>query len=298
MADNDGKTHSAVGAPLVIYHANCFDGITAAWVARKYFRDRGHEPEMKAAYYTEAAPDVKGRAVYIVDFSYPREVLTKMYEEAALLVVLDHHKTAKEALEGLPFCKFDMTKSGAMLAWEFFFPEQNYPGIVAYMQDYDLWKFEMYKSREFHAYCSTLNKNDIDTIEALSVNFGMRFEEYAKVGKVILEYNEMLVKLMCKNPIWLNFHGHLVLASFGNTTLKDGIGARLAEMNTKTSVGLSINMGTEGRVALSFRSCRDGNAGAIAEALGSGGHRHAAGAGMSYEAFTYILKEAIPFTKE
>jgi len=33
------------------------------------------------------------------------------------VVVLDHHQTAQKALEGLNFAHFDMTKSGAVLAW-------------------------------------------------------------------------------------------------------------------------------------------------------------------------------------
>ena len=45
--------------PLVIYHANCWDGFCAAWVCRRGLV----RIEAKAAYYGEKPPDVTGRDV-------------------------------------------------------------------------------------------------------------------------------------------------------------------------------------------------------------------------------------------
>jgi len=59
---------------LVIYHANCIDGYTSAWAAwRKY----GDDAEYLPASYGDPAPDVTGRWVLVVDFSYPRDVMLK-----------------------------------------------------------------------------------------------------------------------------------------------------------------------------------------------------------------------------
>ena len=57
--------------PLVIYHANCPDGFTAAWIARKAF---GPDCEFIPAHYGDSPPDCTGRSVYILDFSYKRPV--------------------------------------------------------------------------------------------------------------------------------------------------------------------------------------------------------------------------------
>ena len=65
------------------------------------------------------------RTVFIVDFSYPRTILEEMEESAESLVVIDHHKTAEEDLRGLDYCHFDMTHSGAYLAWEYLFGVDN-----------------------------------------------------------------------------------------------------------------------------------------------------------------------------
>ena len=81
--------------PLVIYHANCWDGFCAAWIARKALG----EIEPFPAYYGASPPDVKDRIVYMLDFSYPRDVMDRLLTEARRTVVLDHHKTAQEALD-------------------------------------------------------------------------------------------------------------------------------------------------------------------------------------------------------
>ena len=83
--------------PLVIYHANCWDGFCAAWVARKALG----EIEPFPAYYGAKPPNVAGREVYILDFSYKRPVMREILASARSVVVLDHHKTAEVELDGI-----------------------------------------------------------------------------------------------------------------------------------------------------------------------------------------------------
>lgn len=129
--------------PLVLYHANCPDDFCAAWVAhRKLGDDADYEPVS----YGQPPPDVRGRTVYILDFSYKRPVMREVLSQAHFVAVLDHHKTAEAELAGivdefvlrpdlianplgshLPIVHFDMDKSGARLAWEHFFPKEEAP---------------------------------------------------------------------------------------------------------------------------------------------------------------------------
>lgn len=88
---------------FVIYHHACQDGFGAAWAAHQRIGDtspKGVEIQYVSAKYGSEPPDVTGRHVVIADFSYPREQLDEMTKLAASLVVLDHHKSAREALEG------------------------------------------------------------------------------------------------------------------------------------------------------------------------------------------------------
>lgn len=128
---------------LCIYHANCPDGFTAAWVVRK--RLGAENVEFFAASHGSEPPDVTGRNVDIVDFSYKRPVLESMIEKSVSVKILDHHKTAKADLEGIAsdkcHCTFDMGRSGARIAWDHYFPGQEPPMLLLNIEDHDLWKF-------------------------------------------------------------------------------------------------------------------------------------------------------------
>jgi hypothetical protein len=154
---------------LVIYHDKCADGIVAAWACWKRW---GDTPEYRAANYGHKPPeDVAGKHILIVDFSWPAEELRAMVGAGARsIVVLDHHKTAREALEGFQVFKhhpdrftaptaalmlddlrrggwapivalFDMERSGARMAWDFVQPYRSAPRLVELVERYDLWRF-------------------------------------------------------------------------------------------------------------------------------------------------------------
>lgn len=84
--------------PLCIYHGHCDDGFAAAWCVRQAIPDAEFYPGV----YQQEPPDVAGRDVLMVDFSYKRPVLLRMAESARSVMVLDHHKTAAEDLSGFP----------------------------------------------------------------------------------------------------------------------------------------------------------------------------------------------------
>jgi uncharacterized protein len=167
---------------LVIYHANCADGFTAAWAVWKRFGDHA---EFHAASYGSAPPEVAGRDVVIVDFSYKRQVLKAMRTVARSVLVLDHHKSAAidlapsvdhgegevgiDALEtestyedydgirwpsvDFPtiYALFDMNRSGAGIAWDYFHAGQPRPALVNYVEDRDLWRFSLPGTRGISA---------------------------------------------------------------------------------------------------------------------------------------------------
>lgn len=155
--------------PLCIYHSPCLDGFGAAWVVRKFF---GGEVDFHPGVYGQAPPDVRGRDVIMVDFSYKRPVLAEMYGRggggARSILILDHHKTAQQDLDGfrqpeatwwdhlvsvhrdgtdnIPepsiFALFDMQRSGAGMAWDYFFRSSpRRPHLIDKIEDRDLWRF-------------------------------------------------------------------------------------------------------------------------------------------------------------
>lgn len=137
---------------LCIYHGNCADGFGAATVVRMALGS--DNVEFHSGVYQTPPPDVTGRDVIMVDFSYKRPVLLEMAEKAKSILILDHHKSAAEDLVDLPgtvTAYFDMDHSGAMLAWLHFFPKENPPMLLRHIEDRDLWRFHLEGTREIQA---------------------------------------------------------------------------------------------------------------------------------------------------
>jgi hypothetical protein len=176
---------------LVIYHANCADGFTAAWVA--WLRN-GDCAEYLPAQHGDDPPDVTGRDVLIVDFSYPRATLLEMKAKAASLLVIDHHKTAQTELEGLDFCIFDMTTCGAILTWfRLQLLPNRVPLLISYVNDRDLWKWELPQSREINAYIATIPK-EFERWSLLEREIADGFQGTVSLGKVALSVVEQYVE--------------------------------------------------------------------------------------------------------
>lgn len=135
----------------VIYHSRCPDGIMAAWCFHEL-----SDVEFFPASYGWEPPDVTGKDVYIVDFSYPREVLETMKTQAKSLIVLDHHKTSEVALKGLDYCVFDMSRSGAQITWDYLNPEKSRPPVIDYVGDRDLWTWALPESKNVNTYLSAI----------------------------------------------------------------------------------------------------------------------------------------------
>lgn len=147
--------------PLCIYHGNCADGFGAAWVVRRYFN---REVDFHHGVYGQEPPDVAGREVIMVDFSYKRPVLERMAMSAKMILILDHHKTAAEDLAGYRrpiwgaqnmsegiWAEFDMDRSGAGLTWDFFYPGKPRPKLLDHIEDRDLWRFALPRTRAIQA---------------------------------------------------------------------------------------------------------------------------------------------------
>lgn len=147
--------------PLVIYHGNCADGFSAAWC---FWHKFGSAVEFFPGVYQQDPPDVTGREVYLVDFSYKRPVVERMLAVAASVTLIDHHKTAIEDLGplfrtdswtgGPPVLNFfvDLDRSGATLAWDYLFPGQDRPLLLGHIEDRDLWRFSLPNTREIQAF--------------------------------------------------------------------------------------------------------------------------------------------------
>jgi oligoribonuclease NrnB/cAMP/cGMP phosphodiesterase (DHH superfamily) len=269
--------------PLVIYHGGCWDGFCAAWIAKKALGDIDVIP----AYYGQPAPDVTDRVVYILDFSYPRDVMDRLMTVARRTVVLDHHKTAEAALDGLhmPECGmdvwFDMNKSGGRMAWEWFSimqpgffsgPHQpRAPWLVDYTEDRDLWRHALEGTQEINA-----------ALRSYPLDFDL-WDQFAEKdprstfyyeGAAIRRAERQVVDNHLKHAREIEMSGHRVL-SVNATVLFSEIDGELAKGRP---FGACYFDRQDGKRQWSLRSDENGvDVSAIAKQRGGGGHTHAAG---------------------
>lgn len=273
---------------LILYHARCFDGLGAAWCARRHpdWRDAEIVP---VNYSDDEHPDVVDREVLIVDFSYPREVLSRMHEQARSLHVYDHHATAEEALRGLDFCTFDMNRSGAGLVWDELIGGPR-PMAIDYIEDRDLWRHALPNAAEVQAWMRSF-QTTYETIEMLidelpdELPGGARVPRHSVVraGMALLGYRRLIIETAAEDAMEVTFSGYRGRAvNFGLNELYSEVAEKIGE---GADFGLAYMFKGDGRVYMSFRSKDAVDVGRIAKLLGGGGHKHAAGALSSRDEF-------------
>lgn len=289
--------------PLCIYHGNCADGFTAAWAVWKAFDGR---IDFHAGVYQEPPPDVSGRDVIIVDFSYKRPVLESMLapgdmRQAMTILILDHHKTAAEDLAGLASphgvydaaawraeweswaiwpvrAVFDMKRSGARLAWDFFHPGKPVPALVRYVEDRDLWSFVLPGSRAFNANLFS-HAYDFDKWDELArlAETDAGLQGMTAAGEAIeRKHHKDVFELVATLRRRMTIGGISVPVANLPYTMTSDAGQQMAMLDA-TKIGACYWDTAEGRV-FSLRSTDDGpDVSAIAKRYGGGGHFHAAG---------------------
>jgi uncharacterized protein len=252
----------------ILYHSPCFDGFGAALAAYDIFGDRAKYIPVNYGQPPPELPD--DAAIFILDFAFERDVLLAWEKRCEYITVIDHHDTNLHKLEGLIFAHFDMNKSGAVLAWEFFHGEKA-PLFFQYLQDRDLWKFELPNSHEVAAGLKAY-KFDFDTWAEL-------VEEVPKLiemGKTILPYQARMTEEACRNARLIEFQGYKCPV-VNTTTYLSEVGMKLLDLyNTEISMFWFVD--AKGLFRYSLRSKPGGpQVQKLAEKYGGGGHPTSAG---------------------
>tara|TARA_Y100000310_G_scaffold63424_1_gene58828 strand:- start:893 stop:1816 length:924 start_codon:yes stop_codon:yes gene_type:complete len=254
---------------VIIYHADCSDGFGAAYAAWKLL---GNRAEYYACKHGSPPPDVSGKVVAILDFSFDNTTTKKMIEDSEGLIVIDHHKSAIVELHDISNTHFDMTKSGAMLSWEFFHPGKEPPKFIRYIQDRDLWKWELEYSKEFSAAFDMVpfDFEEFEKFEDDSV-----FDDAAKRGSYILAYSKTVIKKVCEKASSRKYNDLDVLVVNSSHWMSE-IGARLSPDCDFAIIWYYDHEDLNIKVSLrAFHEHVDVSE--IAKRFGGGGHKKAAG---------------------
>jgi oligoribonuclease NrnB/cAMP/cGMP phosphodiesterase (DHH superfamily) len=267
---------------VCIYHAGCPDGFGAAWAAwRAWGEDalyvpRSHDDALAPSEYA-------GDSVLFADIAPPQHAWKGLAEETERLVVLDHHVSARDRYLSDPALAasvadhghhvvFDLAHSGAVLAWQHLHPGVPLPPLLAYIEDQDLWRFQLPASREVNAAISS----HLRSFETWSRLAAAKPEALAAEGTPILRALRMEVDraLATAHPVRV---GALVLEAVNARLQRAEIGHELAERRAfGTPAALVYRLSGE-RVDVSLYSVGDFDVARLAAGFGGGGHRNAAG---------------------
>jgi len=257
---------------LCIYHGSCADGFGAAIAVRiglgaenvDFFEGR----------YQETPPDVTGLDVIIVDFSYKRDALIDMSENANSILIIDHHKSAEADLVDLPknvTANFDMERSGAVMSWEYFIPSMPVPDLFLHIQDRDLWKFELDGTREIMA-CVFSHPYDFEIWHHLLI---ADLEELRTEGKALERKHFKDIRgLIDKSAYRAVIGGYDVPVMNAPGFFSSDAGHIMSDSEPFAAVYWDTPKGRQ----FSLRSAKDGlDVSEIAAKFGGGGHKNAAG---------------------
>jgi len=267
--------------PLVVYHYPCLDGFTAAWACWLSHPDweyaRGVHGE------TLGLSLFVGRDVYFLDFSYKQHIMEAIINVAKSVTVLDHHVSAQRDLQelfdyGQIKGKFDLEKSGAVLAFEWFHPGVEVPHIVKLVEDRDLWR-EPRRYPDTEPFTSFLFSIEygferFSQIYKDTMN-GQLFLDMCKEGNAILRKHDKDTKELVDKVAYKGFVGNLIVPI---ANLPYQYSSSAGHIMSK-GVPFSATYFYDGdKYIFSLRSAPDGmDVSEIAKMYGGGGHKHSAG---------------------
>ena len=272
---------------VCLYHAGCPDGFGAAWAVWRAWGDEaeyrpiGHDEPLDVTSYEDAQ-------VAFVDIFTRTETLRALGEVAARVVVLDHHVTSRDRFHadaelesdlraGGHLVHFDLSHSGAVLAWQHFHDEEV-PSLLEYVEDQDLWTWKLPSSEEVNAAIASYPRT-FETWDGLAAR---PIEALVAEGTPLVRAARIEVKRSVKkaHPIRI---GDRRIEAVNSTAHRSQIGHALSERAAYGEPWGCVYRVTGGRVDATLYSIGDLDVSEIAVGLGGGGHRNAAGFSLRLE---------------
>jgi uncharacterized protein len=290
---------------LILYHGNCPDGWAAAYICKRKYPKAELVPlnhGLGVGPLQVIMEQCAGKNVLMVDYSLPtRELNDQLNSVAKSFRILDHHKSAREVLQGADYAVFDMKRSGAGLTWDYLFGTDSNvvdihgtkrPWWVDYTEDQDLWNWALPSSQEINAYLMVQERsmelwNEITKMSVSSaVTLGKGVRQYIEyyTRSVVAEAQSGVLFFQTDTiesedetiilPVYTSYNTAVVNIPYVGVS---EAGAALVESGFE--IGLAWFERGDGLTQFSLRSAKGGpiDVSAIAKRYGGGGHQSAAG---------------------
>jgi uncharacterized protein len=305
--------------PLIIYHAHCMDGFGAAFAAWLHFGDGAEYLPMS---YGDVNSDdekiefircIAHREIYILDFSFSRELTEMVINLAQKVIWLDHHRSAFEmwcpgeynyyatnSESEKYYIKLDNNKSGVLLAWEYFNPYVDVPMLFKIIDDRDRWQFKLqdtkaicaaiFAQREwtFHQWLMDFLPIGVDNCTEM-IGGATQYARLYLMGTAILKAEQSIIDgtlsgeaVYCAptgitGPIDVvaELPMPMIGLAINTNVLISDVGNELAKQSG--TFGLVWHMKDHEIAKCSLRSIGDYDVSGLAKCFGGGGHKNAAG---------------------
>ncbi|WP_460479575.1 DHH family phosphoesterase [Comamonas humi] len=287
--------------PLILYHGRrCPDGYGAALAAWLFFGDKAEYRGLDHGDVQTIAdlPDLAGRAIYILDFAFGPEILAAIEAASAKLVLLDHHKSAAEKLTGYRchcgVVHFDMNKSGARLAWEFFHPEQAIPALILHIEDRDIWRWQYPESAAFLA-ALDMEPRSFERWAEIAAFSEQQLQQFTARGGAMDEKYQKLCADIAEGASPVVFNGIAGLMVNAPGMFHSQVGDILSRQSGTFALMWSAS---EQGVKVGLRSRSEFNCIPLAESMGGGGHAQACGFRMGIARLPELLSGSLTASTE
>lgn len=278
---------------FIIYHDPCCDGFGSAWsgyiwekLNRSNLSREVDDQKNRITFYPGRHTNIlnddvinvvdKNTNVLIIDYCYDRDYLLELKNKCNKILVLDHHETSMKKVGDLEYCYFDMNKSGCILAWEYFFPSEQPPMFLQYIQDRDLWRWKLPYSREFTTAFYSLVPFDFNEYTNYYKNLDLIDKMIGQGTTLLQEITNESIQIANQCQVITTNENKTVALVSSNKHISE-IGEILAK---KYDYGF-IYFETDGVYKFSIRSDYTKNhtnhSGNLANLLGGGGHPSASG---------------------
>ncbi|GAB4213433.1 MAG: hypothetical protein Fur007_07590 [Rhodoferax sp.] len=280
--------------PLIIYHGpRCADGFGAALAAWLFYGDRAQYLPLDHGQIDtlDALPPLAGRAVYVLDFSLPAPLLHGMAAQAQHLVLLDHHRSAADALQGVEIPNasllFDLNQSGAVLAWRYFWPDRPVPELLRCVQDRDLWRWQLPDSADFLA-ALDVQPQSFERWQQLMTLSPTEQQAFLAQGQAMRIQFDHLCQGLARAAAPIAFNGVRGLMANAPGVFHSQLGDLLSRQSG--SFALLWTVDEHGRVKCGLRSQPGFDCIPLAQSLDGGGHPQACGFRLPPERLPELLQ--------
>lgn len=259
---------------VILYHGHCPDGFASAYVAWKKF---GEQASYIPVHHDFPPPvGLAGKELYIIDFSYKKEVLLELEKNAKSLIILDHHKTAEEAVKAVREHRFAKDQSGCGLAWEHFFSGTPIPKLIAYIQEGDLNRANLPHTHEILKviYATPFEFSAFGKLEK-ELEVESSFYSYFEAGKHYSWYFKRLAEILAEDAELVSFERYEVYAVNVPSIFKHEVAIHLWKKHGHP-FAIAWRETTSGLKTVSMRGNGSVDVSELAKRYSGGGHQEAA----------------------